>query len=171
MHPGARAAFRFPVDAGHGLSPGYLLRRRDIVFFRTRVQHVARLHGGHAVGTRRGQPGDPPGVEPVGTVPPDGGMADVVALDLVIGNGEVDATVSVEIRRYTARGGMGKQPGAVVGRESPAGPIPVDVGIDVPHAVVVVGADEEVEQAVPVEVHDGHGVHRVGRQEGAAVLA
>ena len=144
---------------------------RDVVLFGSGVQHVARLHGGHAVRTRGGQPGHAPGIETVGTVPPDGGMVHVIALDLVIGDGEVHVAIPVEIARHAPRGGMGEQPCAVLGRETAAGPVPVNVGIDVPHPVVVVGTDEEIEQAVPVEIHDRHGIHRVAGQQGAPVLA
>ena len=56
---------------------------------------------------------------------------------------------------------MREQTRAVRGREAAAGPVPVDVGVDVALLRAVVGADEEVEPSVVVEVGHGHGVDGV----------
>ena len=77
----------------------------------------------------------------------------MIALDLVIGDGEVNVAVAVEIGGHASRRGMGEHPGTVGGGETATMAVPVNVGIDVPYAVVVVGTDEKVEQSVSVEIH------------------
>ena len=98
-------------------------------------------------------------------------MADVVALDFVVGDGQVGPAVAVEVGGDAAGCGVCEEARAVVGGEAAPGAIPVEVGVDVALAAVVVGADEEVEEAVVVEVGHGHGVDGAGGEQSAAVFA
>ena len=109
-------------------------------------------------------------VEPIGAVPPDCRPADVIALDLVIGDGEVDPAVVVEVGRDAGGRGVREQPRAILGRKPAPLAVPVDVGIDIAQRNIVVGTDEEIQHAVVVEIGDGHGIGAACGEEGAPVL-
>ncbi len=95
----------------------------------------------------------------------------MVAEGLVVGDGDVDASVAVEVGRDTAGRRVRAQPREVAGAESGLPVAPVDERVDVPVDGALVAAAQQIEDPVAVEVGDRQAVAAVGRELRLSVCA
>ena len=114
--------------------------------------------GGHVQGADRGHHRPPPAAEAGGAVPVDvrlqvlGGSEAFPALDAVVGDGQVHESVPVEIGCRHRAALQGGQQGSPAGPESlPRSPVDHGVGLD--PVVVNEVAEDQVQVAVLIEVH------------------
>ena len=122
------------------------------------------------MGASAGQSRRAIGVESLRPVPPHGRPTAVVAPDFVIGDGQVDPAVLVEVGGDVAGGRVREEPGAIRGGEAAAIAVPINEGVAVAGQARVIRRREEIQRPVVVEVGHRQTVDAHRRQLAAPVL-